>query len=246
MNQVVIKPDELHGDRQVVLTGRRAEHVLGVLRKGVGGLVRVGLLGGGRGVAEVVAVKTDGDVSLRCAFTEPALPPTGITLLLALPRPKVLRRLFAPLAGWGVETLILTNATKVERVYFDTHWLQPEQYEPLLIEGLEQSGETRMPKVRVERRLKPLVEDELPHWPGTRLLLHPGADACPATQARLAGPTLVAIGPEGGWTDYEVALLRMHGFRCITLGARILRSDIAVHSIMGILHGLLLEGEANG
>jgi len=246
MNQVLILPDELGDAGDVVLRGRRAAHIREVLGKEPGGMVRVGLLGGGRGVGEVVGMEADGRVRLRCTFAEPALPRTGITLLLALPRPKVVRRLFAPLAASGVETLILTNAAKVERVYFDTHWLQPDRYEPLLLEGLEQSGETHMPAVRIERRLKPLVEDELTHWQGTRLLLHPGADACPATQARLAGPTLVAIGPEGGWTDYEVALFRMHGFTCITLGDRILRSDIAVHGIMGILHGLLLQGKADG
>jgi len=246
MNQIVIRPEELGQAGDVVLTGRRAVHLRQVLRKAPGEQVRVGLPGGGRGAGAVRDLAADGSVTLRCTFDLPALPSTGITLVLALPRPKVLRRLFAPLAAWGVETLILTNAAKVERVYFDTHWLQPEQYEPLLLEGLEQSGETRLPEVRVVRRLKPLVEDELSAWPGTRLLLHPADDARRVTQAALARPILVAIGPEGGWTDYEVALFRAHGFTCMTLGPRILRSDIAVHGAMGILNSLLSEGEANG
>jgi len=211
-----------------------------VLDVRVGDRVRVGLLGGGRGVGDVVGMDAEA-VTLRCSFDRPALSPSHVTLLLALPRPKVVRRLFAPLASWGVEKVIFTNAAKVERVYFDTHWLQATHYERLLYEGLEQSGETRMPEIQVVRRLKPLVADSLSDWQGSKLLLHPNGDPIPACGDTLHVPILVAIGPEGGWTDYEVDLFRAHGFTCVTLGARILRSDIAVHAILGILQGRLLQ-----
>ncbi|MFU8779512.1 MAG: 16S rRNA (uracil(1498)-N(3))-methyltransferase [Kiritimatiellia bacterium] len=244
MNQVLIRPEETGSQGEVRLSGRRAAHLLHVLRVQSGDSIRVGMLGGGRGRADVLG--TDGEtVAVRCYFDCPALCPTGITVLLALPRPKVVRRLFAPLAASGVEKVFFTNAAKVERVYFDTHWLLPEQYEPLLMEGLEQSGETRLPEIRVVRRLKPLVEDELSQWGGTRLVLHPGPGALPAVGVRMVAPVLLAIGPEGGWTDYEVDLFRAHGFTCVTLGARILRSDMAVHAMVGIVSSLLLQEREN-
>ncbi len=245
MNQLLIHTQELHSDQTVVLADRRAIHLRDVLRVNRGDTVRIGLLGGGRGYGEVLDVSPE-TVALACRLELPPLPPTGISVLLALPRPKVLRRLFAPLAASGVENIFLTNAEKVERVYFDTHWLQPAQYEPLLQEGLEQSGETRLPRVRVVKRLKPLIEDELLGWSGSKFILHPATDAQPAVAVRLQSPLVVAVGPEGGWTDYEVALFRAHGFTCISLGERILRSDAAVHTIVGIFNGLMFKERKNG
>ena len=56
-----------------------------------------------------------------------------------------MRRLWAQIAALGVGRIILTNAEKVERNYFDTHILAPETYRPLLIEGLQQARDTRLP-----------------------------------------------------------------------------------------------------
>ena len=240
MNQIIIHPEELDAGQRVVLTDRRAEHVLRVLGAKPGDTVKIGLLGGLRGYGEICYVG-EGKVSLQCRFDVPALVRTGITLVVALPRPKVVRRLFAPLAACGVETVIFTNASKVERVYFDTHWLQPAHYGPLCLEGLEQSGETHLPEVRIAKRLKPLVEDELSHWEGSKYALHPGGAACPALAIRPRWPVLLAIGPEGGWIDYEIDLFRAHGFTCVTLGERVLRSDVAIYTMVGILHGLNLQ-----
>jgi 16S rRNA (uracil1498-N3)-methyltransferase len=244
MNQILIRPEECPLNSDLVLHGRRAQHLLEVLQVRTGDTVRIGLLGGGRGTA-VVTATGPGHVQLCGRLDRDPLPRSGITLLLALPRPKVIRRLFAPLAASGVETVIFTNAAKVERVYFDTHWLAAAEYEPLMIEGLEQSGETHLPEIRVVRRLKPLVEDELAVWAGTRILLHPDAQARSAISVGMQAPVLVAIGPEGGWTDYEVDLFRSHGFTCVTLGERVLRSDIAVHAMLGIVHSLMLQEREN-
>lgn len=235
MNQILLFPDEVGDGGRVVLEGRRARHVRDILRAEAGSHVRVGVLNGPRGQGQLCEVALD-RVELVCRFDLPALPPTGIRLLLALPRPKVMHRLFAPLAAFGVEEVILTNAAKVERSYFDTHWLEPDAYRPLLLEGLEQSGETRLPQVRVVRRLKPFVEDELGRVPaeGQRLLLHPQPTAS-LSEAPLRSPVLAAVGPEGGWTDYEIALFREHGFTCVSLGPRVLRTDIAVSALLGVL-----------
>ena len=43
---------------------------------------------------------------------------------------------------------------------------------------------------------------------------------------------MLAIGPEGGWTDDEVARLEAHGFRRMSLGPRILRTDTATIALL--------------
>ena len=74
-----------------------------------------------------------------------------------------MRRLWAQIAALGVGQIILTNAEKVERHYFDTHILTPETYRPLLIEGLQQARDTRLPAVSIHRKFRILIEDELDH-----------------------------------------------------------------------------------
>ena len=70
-----------------------------------------------------------GDVLLQSApyvRSAAALSYRWADLLLAVPRPKVMRRLWAPLAAIGVGQVILTNAEKVERDYFGSHALRDE------------------------------------------------------------------------------------------------------------------------
>ncbi len=229
MNRILFEKSEVGRDGVVFLDGRRASHITEVLNPAVGDSLRVGILNGACGDGQVLTVASS-QVSLRCSFAAATLPAPTIDVLLALPRPKVMRRLWAPLASLGVGRILLTNGEKVERNYFDTHWLEDDVYRPLLIEGLEQSGDTRIPEVSICRRLKPLVTDQLDGlFPDSqRVICHP-RDAKPINQMPLksAPRVLLAIGPEGGWTNYEVDLFTQYGFDCISFGWRTLRADVA-------------------
>ncbi|HOW96830.1 MAG TPA: RsmE family RNA methyltransferase [Kiritimatiellia bacterium] len=238
MNLILIESPELRGDR-VHLSDARAEHITAVLKARLGDEIRVGLLNGNRGRAAVIAIEK-GAVELDCRFDEPAPPPPRVDLLLALPRPKVMRRLWAQLAAMGVGRIILTNAWKVEKMYFDSHVLRPEGYRPPLIEGLQQAGDTRLPDVHVFKQFKILIEDELDGlFPdGLRLLARPGEgssvlDAVPAARS---GRVLLAVGPEGGWIPYEEELLTAHGFLPVSMGTRPLRTDTACLALLALAH----------
>ena len=236
MNRILLRADELDPGSQVHLTGRRADHLRRVLRADVGQVLRIGVLDGPQGTAAVMQVSDD-EVVLACMIDGPAPPRPRLNLLLAVPRPKIMRRLWAPLASIGVDQVVITNAEKVERCYFDTHWLSPGTYEEELTRGLEQAGRTHLPRVTIKRRLKPFVEDELPGMFGgaTKLLCHPAAermmyDAIAPDGSRL----LVAVGPEPGWTDFEMDLMQSHGFSPVTIGAGTLRSDVACIAALSI------------
>jgi 16S rRNA (uracil1498-N3)-methyltransferase len=238
VNLVLIESDEVNIAGQVTLADARAVHLLDVLGVTPGTSVRVGLADGPLGTAVVTGVGPRA-VSLRCTF-EPTPPPRpAIDLLLALPRPKVLRRLWAQLAALGVGQIILTNAARVERNYFDSHVLQPTSYRPLLIEGLQQARDTSVPRVSVHRQFRILVEDRLDALTDARLRLvahpHSGARLRDTLADRGASPVLLAVGPEGGWNDFELALLESRGFQSIGLGARTLRVDTACVVLLGIL-----------
>lgn len=229
---------------RVLLTDQRAHHVCSVLRPSLREALRVGILNGPKGEGEVVALSED-SVELDCHFDSeaPEVPP--VDLLLATPRPKVMKRLWAPLASLGLGRIIITNAARVERNYFDTHWLDRANYEPLLIEGLQQAGTTRMPDVTVARRFRPLIEDQLDELcPDTkRMVAHPH-DAAPLATARMgeAGQRLLlAVGPEGGWVPFELELMQTAGFRAVSLPFGPLRTDVACIALIacGVLRSKL-------
>jgi RsmE family RNA methyltransferase len=157
-----------------------------------------------------------------------------------VPRPKVMRRLWAQIAALGVGRIILTNAEKVERNYFDTHVLAAETYRPLLIEGLQQARDTRLPLVSIHRQFKVLVEDHLDDLfgVGLRIAADPSAarsvgDVISASQQER---TLLAVGPEGGWNRFELELLAAHGFQSAAIGPRTLRTDTACIALLALAH----------
>jgi RsmE family RNA methyltransferase len=250
VNLVLLERSEADacGDRgEITLDGVRGRHVAGILNALPGRQIRIGIIDGPRGVATVVSIGNE-RVTLRCAFDaeSPAVP--QVDLLLALPRPKVLRRLWAQLAALGVGRIVLTNAERVERHYFDTHVLAADCYRPLLVEGLQQARDTRLPRVSVHRRFKVLVEDELDAlFPEElRLVADPAASTSIALALSVGSPreapgqrVLLAIGPEGGWNDFERGLLVAHRFTPVGLGPRTLRTDTACVSLLALVHDAL-------
>jgi len=244
MNLILIAPQELADGGRVTLADQRARHIRAVLRVPPGGTLRVGLRNGPRGTAVVEALDAN-RTTLRCTWEQDVPPAPRVDLLLALPRPKVLRRLWAQLAALGVGRILLTNAARVERDYFDTHVLAPATYRPLLIEGLQQAQDTRLPEVSIHKQLKILIEDQLDGlFPdGLRLVADPAASQplAAAVPPAFTGRLLLAIGPEGGWTAYELDLLARHAFRPVGLGARTLRSDTACVALLALAHAVLRE-----
>ena len=204
------------------------------------------MLNGALGSGTVMAI-TDHTVSLRCAFDETMLPRPRVDLLLALPRPKVLRRLWAQLAALGVGQIILTNAERVERNYFDTHVVTEPCYRPLLIEGLQQARDTWLPVVSVHRQFRVLIEDDLPAlFPdGHRLVAHPGYGSTDAslTTTGVNERVLLAVGPEGGWNEFELKLLAAHGFHPFDMGGRTLRTDTACIALLALVYDAMRQRE---
>jgi len=239
MNLILFDPNELDANRCLVLTDRRAGHILQVLRPDIGVEFKIGAVNGKLGQGKVMSMTRE-SVTLAVSLDREPIPP-WIDLLLALPRPKVLRRLLPQLAAMGVGRIILINAARVERCYFATHWLSPVHYTPLLREGLEQAGTTILPEVWIKRRFKAFVNNELPEgYPGhAKWLAHPHPNPQAAVSNlpcddRTKRP-LLAIGPEGGWVFNELRMLESKGFQPISLGGRVLRTDTACLALLGKL-----------
>lgn len=239
MNLILLQRSEVDRQGRATLADHRADHIRDVLRARTGDEVRVGLLDGPMGTARIMDLDAR-HVDVACAFEAVTPPRPALDVLLALPRPKVMKRLWAQLAALGVGHIILTNAARVERNYFDTHVLQPETFTPLLIEGLQQAQDTRLPAVSIHKRFRPLLEDDLGGLTDAalRLVAQPGAGPAPAGAA---GRVLLAVGPEGGWVPFELDLLRHHGFQPFGLGARTLRTDTACIAAVAVATRCMLH-----
>lgn len=234
MNLLLLHPDDLRPDGLAVITGRRLEHMLKVQRVKAGQQLRAGLLNGLMGHATVQQLSsTQALLDLQLDQPPPAKLP--LTLVLALPRPKMLRRTLQTIASMGVARLVLVNSFRVEKSFWQTPWLEAANIREHLLLGLEQACDTVLPEVILEKRFKPFVEDRLPELSANslRLVAHPGEfPECPRA---LSEPTTLAIGPEGGWIPYEVEMLRTAGFQPVQLGPRILRVETAVPALLARL-----------
>ena len=236
MNLVLLEAGELRGDGTARLSGRRAAHVSGVLRAAPGRRIQAGVVGGRMGEAEILA-SSPAEVVLRPALDRDPPPPSPVSLLLALPRPKILRKVLQAAASMGVKRLVLLGSYRVEKSYFSSPVLLADALRGELLLGLEQGRDTVLPQVAVRRLFKPFVEDELDAlFPErTRLLAHPAGAGPLEALAPAAPPAALAVGPEGGWTPYEAEELRRRAFLPFTLGARVLRVDAAVPFAIGQL-----------
>ncbi|MCB9596763.1 MAG: 16S rRNA (uracil(1498)-N(3))-methyltransferase [Sandaracinaceae bacterium] len=243
MNLLLVGPEEVSSSGEVLLHDERARHLLDVLGVHAGQYVRLGVLDGPKGRAEVLWTDDD-TVRLRCELDPSPPERPRLDLVLAVPRPKVLKRLWAPLAAMGVGRIYLTNAKRVERFYFDSHAIRPEVFRPRLIEGLAQARDTRVPEVQVHKHLRMMIEQEVDaaHPDAKRIVADPVyrrsairvlSDLAPERRV------LLAIGPEGGWDPLERDLLERYAFTGVGLGARTLRSDTAVIALVSIVHEAL-------
>lgn len=219
---------------EVRLTGRRLRHVREVHRAAAGDVLRIGRIDGPVGTGAIIELDAEALV-LRVTLDAEPPPPAPLRLLLALPRPKALRRVLQYVAAAGVKDIVLLNAWRVEKSYWDSPMLaEPALREQLLL-GLEQGGDTRLPRLEPRRRFKPFVEDELPALlrDSRGLVAHPvAADPCPRA---VAGHITLAIGPEGGFIPYEIDALRAAGCQPVSLGPRPLRVEHAVPALLGRL-----------
>ena len=231
MNLILLFPEDFISETRVRIQGRRLKHVLEVHRAAAGDELCVGMVNGLIGTGTVTRLDRSAlEMDVRLEREPPDA--LRVTLMLALPRPKVLRRVLRAATVMGVKRIFLVNAFRVEKSYWQSPFLEPDAVRQQLVLGLEQARDTFLPEVLLRPLFKPFVEDELPSViKGTLpLVAHPAAgDPAPR---ELNGPVTLAIGPEGGFIPYELEALSAAGFKPISFGERILTVETAVPALL--------------
>jgi 16S rRNA (uracil1498-N3)-methyltransferase len=235
MNLILLQNKDFISEAQVSISGRRAEHVLSVHKAEIGKQLTVGLSNGKMGTGTVTSLNND-KIEMKVILSDNPPTPIPLTLILALPRPKSLKKALHVATTLGVKKIYLIETWKVDKSYWQSPLLQPEEIKKQLILGLEQAKDTILPEVIMKRRFKPFIEDEVPEIIKSSIpfVAHPtDANQCPFNFKK---PVTLAIGPEGGFTEYEVNKFMEQGFTPISIGERIQRVEFAIPVIIGKIY----------
>ena len=232
---ILLLPEIEKGQTCLTLTEvSQIKHVQQVLELETGDRLKVGSLQGNLGSAVIEAVS---DTQLKLTDITLDIPPPSkldLTVILALPRPKVLRRLIMDMTAIGVREIILVNSYRTDKSYWQSPMLA--RIDEFVREGLQQGVDTIPPVIQLKKRFKPFVEDELSQWSisHTMVVAHPYSTLSFNQFIEQTGlPQVLCIGAEGGWIEYEVGLLQDHGCQAVTIGQRILRTEAAVNALCG-------------
>jgi 16S rRNA (uracil1498-N3)-methyltransferase len=203
-----------------LVEGPEAHHLATVCRLRPGDVVCLFNGDGCEYPAEVTAVERRA-VTLEIRSVDKPARELGWRLEVAAPLPKGDRAQFLleKLTELGVTAFV---PLRTQRSVVHPRETRIDKLQRTVIEASKQCGRN------VLMQVEPLTD-----WasycgranlPELRRVAHPGGDP-------LLGParqdTVLAVGPEGGFTDDEIALARSHNWQVIDLGPRILRVETA-------------------
>ncbi len=234
MNIILLRDQDFIDNLDIaIIDDDRLTHILKVLNPAIGQTLKVGLLNGNRGHGIVKSINKEA-VTLQVVLNQPPPKRHPFDIALALPRPKMLRRILRTIAEYGVENLYLINSARVEKSYWQSPLLHPQKIQNALMAGMERSKDTVMTNVHLHQRFRPFVEDLLPHLCESRLcwITDMGASKSAAEIDIASKPSVVLIGPEGGFVPFEVQLATSTIAEPIHLGTRVLSVDTAVTTVL--------------
>jgi RsmE family RNA methyltransferase len=217
----------------------RAGHLLSVLRARAGDSFTAGILNGMKGDMHILRAGEDG-VGFRFVPRGPSEPLLPLDLIIGLPRPLVTGRLLKDLAAMGLRSLHFVRTGLCEKSYMSGSLWKNHEYRRHLLEGLQQSGQTLLPDVRLHENfdaclsLFALGPRAAGHGDDVlRCVMHPGGAGLGEVPPRRSA--VLAIGPERGWTPAELEKFTAEGFRVCGMGKRILRTEAAALAAGAIL-----------
>ncbi len=232
MNVLIPRPSELQGTK-VVVRGERAKHLVKVLQVKVGDTVKCALVGKETVASEVLSADKENVVICAEALlrADSSSPRESCVLVLAMPRPIVLRRCIESAATLGFSSILITNSWRVQKSYFSSKRLNEEALNEMVYVGCEQGGHSHLPSVKVFTTFVG-CRDYLAKHRIAGLVLHP--HACANATWELPHSAM-AVGPEGGFIDEELDTFIELGFSMAKMQLPILRVEQAVIASAALL-----------
>ncbi len=241
MNLLLVSDEDRLDASRFHVTGPRYRHVREILKAEAGDRLSIAILNGPKGSGRVVSIDESGLTVEVESLDLPSAPELTVDLVCAIPRPKILRKVLFVAGMYGVRSIRFVRANRTDKSYLQSPILKDNGYRPYLLEGLSQGEWTRLPELSVHPLFRPFVEDELPYLtdfhPSNKLLadLSTEPSLTDIVQEGSSNGHYLAIGPEGGWVDFERGMLEAAGFQRFSLGLSNLRVEYAVAVALGQL-----------
>ncbi len=239
-------PAWYRGESHISLGGEDFRYLVRVLRKRPGDELAAVDAGGSCFVMRILRVaRTDCEVELAPMTAAPASRPSiRITLMQCLPKGRKIDLIVRQATEAGVARIVLVLSEHSE-VRPDEKDARVPRLRKIAREALQQSGAPRLPEIEGPRSLVSVAESA-GEW-DTALFFHEQPRGGATLHQLLAGtPRSVAIliGPEGGVSADEAALLEGAGFRPAYLGGSVLRVETAALYALGAVKTILQERDA--
>ncbi len=239
MNILLFLPQNIVDTHEIKITGRQCTHLLRVLNVSLGSQVRIGLLNGNIGTGTVTKIEPN-TVHLSTELT--TLPPANLplSLVIALPRPQMIKRILQTVATMGVDQVHFVQTKKVEKNYWQSPTVEDDAIFEQLHLGLEQGVSTRCPQVFKHTCWRTFVNESLPvlteHHDHSFVAHLTQTARCPSFSDAPATKSLMFIGPEGGFTPEEISTLNQKNIKTVQLGNRVMKVETAVTAVITKLY----------
>lgn len=236
MNLILLFNEDFLDETTVLLKGRRYKHITEIHKVEIGKELQVGLINNKMGIGKVIEIKED-SIILEVNLNKNPPKPSNIEIVMAMPRPKVFKRIIQDLTTMGIKKIYIINTWKVEKSFWNSPKISEKSLNQAIALGLEQGKDTIIPDIQVYKRFKPFIEDEIPDIISGKkaILAHPISRSKNLEKNAKTDKIVLAIGPEGGFTEYEVDMFKRFGFEDISLGDRILRVETVLPYLIGKL-----------
>ena len=213
-----------------MLPAAEAHHLAHVLRMRPGEQAVIFDGAGGDALAEIVALAPDRAelkiVDRRSADTEA---PFSLPIASAVPKGDRFRWMVEKLTELGVQRLI---PIVTKRSIVDPREGKLDRLRQTIVEASKQCGRSRLMELDAPTNWAPVLAGR---GPGRFLIAHPAGDPWDPATHRLDRPITVAVGPEGGFTDEEVAMACAAGGELVPRGPRSLLIETAAVAVAGLL-----------
>lgn len=245
MNIIILTAEDKIETNRYRISDERLSHIQKILKSEEGDVLEVGLLLGPTGTAKITSLSQTVVELQIIEFNKIINTSPKIDLVCALPRPQTLKKVLNISATMGVSNIYLIRSEKVEKSYFHSPLLEEINYTKYLIEGLSQGKRTDLPKISIHKKFKDFFTTYFNEKDNSaiRLIAHPDNSSY-LTKKILdkMNHIILAIGPEGGWNDYEINFMVERGFNKFKLSENILRVESAVTAALSHIE-LLVNSE---
>lgn len=239
INRIYLSPGKIAGKKVAFSTGDR-RHLEKVLRLGEGDPLRAT---DGEGAEYTLRLRRGGS-ELRAEIVEKSHPrresPLSVTLVQALPKGDLMAQVIQKAVELGVQSIVpVTTVRTVVSARAGAHQGKMRRWRKIIEGAVAQSGRTRLPALGELQPLEAFLREAPPGDRRVLLLEGEPAGLGEVLQGRGSpASVLLAVGPEGGWEEREVADFREAGFVAAGMGPRILRTGTAGPAALGIVQFL--------